>query len=186
VVDGAQWARSDDEARTIIAATFQQRLVTYEDIAAVLDTLPLVRRRPLIQRTILDAAGGAHALAELEFLALCRRGRLPTPVCQSVRTDRSGRRRYLDALFEEWAVHVEIDGAHHMDVDQWWRDMRRQNDLWVRGTRVLRFPSWVIRRHPVDVLTQVRAALAAAGWRSGMRRESAPPGAQSRHSSRGR
>ena len=81
--------------------------------------------------------------------------------------DRLGRfpGRYLDALFDEWQVHVEIDGAQHMDVRQWWADMKRQNDLWVPGGRVLRFPSWAVRHRPDEVAAQVRAALIAAGWR---------------------
>jgi very-short-patch-repair endonuclease len=81
------------------------------------------------------------------------------------RVDSSGRRRYLDAWFEEWQVHVEIDGGHHMDVRQWWADMKRQNDLWIPGDRVLRFPAWLVRERPAEVAAQVRAALLAAGWR---------------------
>ena len=42
--------------------------------------------------------------------------------------------------------------------------MRRQNELWIPGDRVLRFPAWVVRERPSDVLAQVRAALIAAGW----------------------
>ena len=52
-----------------------------------------------------------------------------------------------------------------MDVRQWWADMKRQNDLWVPGDRVLRFPSWAVRHRPDEVAAQVRAALLAAGWR---------------------
>jgi hypothetical protein len=42
--------------------------------------------------------------------------------------------------------------------------MKRQNDLWVAGDRVLRFPAWLVRRRPAEVAAQVRAALVAAGW----------------------
>jgi very-short-patch-repair endonuclease len=81
-----------------------------------------------------------------------------------VRTDARGRKRYLDVVFEEWKVHVEIDGGQHTEVGHWWADMRRQNDLWISGVRVLRFPAWVVRDRPGDVIAQVRAALLAAGW----------------------
>jgi very-short-patch-repair endonuclease len=59
---------------------------------------------------------------------------------------------------------VEIDGGQHTDVRQWWADMRRQNQLWVAGDRVLRFPSFVIRTKPDEWLPQLRAALIAGGW----------------------
>ncbi len=81
------------------------------------------------------------------------------------RRDASGRRRYLDVLYEEYGVHVEIDGAHHADVRQAWADMQRQNELWIAGDRVLRFPGWLIRESPDEVTAQLRAALVAAGWR---------------------
>jgi very-short-patch-repair endonuclease len=67
-------------------------------------------------------------------------------------------------LFEQWRVHVEIDGGQHLDARQAWSDMRRQNELWIAGDRVLRFPAWALRHDPGAVMAQVRAALRAAGW----------------------
>lgn len=164
LVDAAQWAASDDEARAIIAAGFQQRLVFGDDIGRVLDRMPRARRRRLIRLTAADCAGGAHSLAELDFLGLCRRAGLPEPTRQKIRYDATGRRRYLDAYFERWGVHVEIDGAQHLEARAAWADMRRQNDLWIAGDRLLRFPAWVVRAHPDLVAEQVGAALRAAGW----------------------
>lgn len=148
LVDAAQWAGTDDEAARIIAAGYQQRLVRGDEIAQALHRRPTVRRRQLILQTAADAAGGSHSLPELAFLQGCRRARLPLPTRQVVRTDAAGRKRFLDAYFEAYQVHVEIDGGQHTDVRQWWADMRRQNDLWVAGDRVLRFPAFIIRTKP--------------------------------------
>jgi very-short-patch-repair endonuclease len=166
VVDAAQWAPTDHDARAIVAAGFQQRLVGADDVHEVLRRMPRTRRRSLISDMATDARGGSHSLPEAEFRQLCRRYRLPMPTRQLRRTDASGRRRYLDAYFEEWRLHVEIDGSQHMDVRSWWADMRRQNELWIPGDRVLRFPSWAVRQRPAEVAEQVRAALVAAGWQS--------------------
>ncbi|WP_370518233.1 DUF559 domain-containing protein [Micromonospora sp. AMSO31t] len=73
--------------------------------------------------------------------------------------------RWLDAYWREWRLHVEVDGAHHMDVRQWADDMRRQNDIWTVGDRILRFPAWLVRARPDEVAESVRGALRAAGWR---------------------
>ncbi len=127
--------------------------------------MPRARRRSLILEMATDARGGSHSLPEVEFRQLCRRYRLPMPTRQLRRTDPRGRNRYLDAYFEEWRLHVEIDGNQHMDARSWWADMRRQNELWIPGDRVLRFPSWAVRQRPAEVAEQVRAALVAAGWR---------------------
>ena len=165
VVDAAGWAASDDEARTIIAVAFQQRLVGGDQIHGVLDRMPMVPRRSLIHATALDARDGSHTISELDLVALCRGHGLPVPSRQVIRTDSSGRKRYLDAFFDEWGIRLEIDGAHHMDVHQWWDDMRRTNALAVVGEIVLRFPAWVVRNRPAEVIGQLRDALLAAGWR---------------------
>lgn len=164
LVDAATWALSDSEAASIISAGCQQRLVTPDEITAVADRLTRVRRRVLILETARFAAEGATTPAEIDFLRLCRRARLPAPKMQVQRVDRAGATRYLDAYFAEYGVHVEIDGAHHMDVRQWAADLKRQNDMWTRGDRLLRFPAFLIRTNPDEVVAQLRAALRAAGW----------------------
>ena len=164
LVDAAQWAASDEEARAVIAAGFQQRLVAGDDVHGVVARLPRARRRALILATATDAAGGAHSLAELDFLDLVRRAGLPEPSRQVIRRDAAGQRRYLDVWFERWRVLVEIDGGQHLDPRTAWADMRRQNDLWATGDRVLRFPAWAVRHTPADVIAQLKAALITLGW----------------------
>jgi hypothetical protein len=165
VLDGAQWAECDGTAAALVAAAFQQRLVSLSEVVDAAARQPTARRRSLLLGVAHDAAGGAHSLPEVEFVRLCRRAGFPAPECQVRRVDRAGRRRYLDAYFKDFGVHVEIDGEQHIEASSRWADMKRQNDLWVAGDRVLRFPAWVVRRQPAEVVEEVRAALTAAGWR---------------------
>ncbi len=162
VVDAAAWAGTDDAARTIIAASVQQRCVRPGDIRTVLTIQRRVRRRRLIDLTLADVEGGARALSEIDFLQLCRRHALPSPDLQQHRRDGYGRRRYLDAYWHAQRVHAEVDGAHHMEVEHWAADMLRQNALWIRGDRVLRFPAWLVRARPDEVAAQLRAALSSS------------------------
>lgn len=164
VVDAAQWARSDHEARTIIAMSFQQRLVGGDQIHEVLGRMRVVHRRTLIARTAADAREGSETVTELGLVELCRGGGLPIPSRQVYRCDSSGRTRYLDAYFDEWNIRVEVDGAHHMEAEQWWSDMSRHNALSVRGEVLLRFPGWMVRERPAEVVATIRGALLAAGW----------------------
>lgn len=165
IVDAAAWARSDNEARLVLVAACQQRRVAPDDIAAVLAVLGKVRRRRLMRMTLADIEGGAGALAEIDFVRLCHRFKLPRPDQQVRRTDAAGRTRYLDAYWKEWCLHAEVDGAHHMEAAHWEADMLRQNQVWISGDRVLRFPARLIRERPADVVDQLRAALTAAGWK---------------------
>ncbi|MEQ4306163.1 DUF559 domain-containing protein [Plantactinospora sp. B6F1] len=166
LVDAAAWAGSDDQARTLIAAGFQQRLVGADDIHQVAYRRPTLRRRALILATANDARSGSESLPELRYLHAARRAGLPEPSRQHRRRDATGRVRYLDVYYERWGVHVEIDGGQHLDVRRQWADMKRQNELWICGDRVLRFPSWLVRDRPEEVIDQVRRALTTAGWRN--------------------
>jgi very-short-patch-repair endonuclease len=83
-----------------------------------------------------------------------------------VRRDADGRVRYLDAYFDDWAIVVEVDGAHHMEVQQWWHDMQRHNALSVGGEVLLRFPAFLVRDCPAEVAAVLRDALLKAGWRA--------------------
>ncbi|MFC7547564.1 endonuclease domain-containing protein [Plantactinospora sp. GCM10030261] len=165
LIDGAGWAGTPREAQALLASACQQGKVRPGEIREMLGVLPRAPRRPLIRRTVDDIAGGAQALSEIDFIRLCRRHHLPRPNLQKHRTDAGGRTRWLDAYWHEWRLQVEIDGAHHMDVRQWAADMLRQNDVWTAGDRILRFPAWFVRAHPDRVVTAVRNALRAAGWR---------------------
>ncbi|BCJ71931.1 hypothetical protein CS0771_14750 [Catellatospora sp. IY07-71] len=164
VVDAASWARFPDAAQTIVAAACQQRLVLPSELLEVLHRLPRAPRRTLIATTARDAAGGAGALSEIDFVKLCRRHHLPVPDLQDRRVDASGRVRYRDAYWRAYRLHVEVDGAHHMEVAHWEADMRRQNDIWTGGDRILRFTAYQIRTRPDEVAATLRTALHAAGW----------------------
>ncbi|HEY7272566.1 MAG TPA: hypothetical protein VH502_07515 [Actinoplanes sp.] len=164
VVDAAAWSRSPREARFVLAAACQQRRVRPGEVADVVAAMPRLHRRRLIWMTLEDIEGGAQALSEIDFVALCRRYQLPRPDLQERRTDAEGRVRYLDAYWKKWRLHVEIDGAHHMNVRHWAADMLRQNEMWIAGDRILRFPAWLVRADPAAVAAQVRAALGSGGW----------------------
>ncbi|MEV6303969.1 hypothetical protein AB0M02_31510 [Actinoplanes sp. NPDC051861] len=164
VIDAAAWARSGNAARTIIAASVQQRRVTPDELLEVLATRRRLPRLATIKGTVFDVAGGAEALSEIDFGWLCRRFGLPAPSRQQERRDASGRKRYLDAYWKHWRLHVEIDGSHHFEVGHWEEDMLRQNQMWIEGDRVLRFPAALIRSRPDVVAAQLRAALESAGW----------------------
>jgi very-short-patch-repair endonuclease len=52
---------------------------------------------------------------------------------------------------------------HHLDADQYWADMDRDNDFTVDGYRILRFPAFVVRSQAGYVAGQIRDALRSPG-----------------------
>lgn len=160
LVDAASWRATDRGAMAILAAGIQQGKTRAEDLRDVLDRRPTLYRRGLMYEVIGDVEGGAHALSELDFTRLVvRRFGLPEPTRQAAKTDARGRRRWIDAVWEEQKVMVEIDGAQHLDPLERWDDMERDNDFTGDDYRVLRFPAWQVRRDPAHVARRIAAAL---------------------------
>ncbi|MGX6604119.1 hypothetical protein ACWKSP_18570 [Micromonosporaceae bacterium Da 78-11] len=93
LVDAAQWARSEQTARAIVAAGFQQRLIRAADIRPVLSRMRRAHRRALVADMIGYATVGAESPAEADFLRLCRREHFPEPSLQHPRHDVQGRQR---------------------------------------------------------------------------------------------
>jgi hypothetical protein len=146
----------------ILAAGVQQRLTSAGALRAAVAAAPRIRHRAALIAAVEDIAMGAHALSEIDFARLCRRHGLPEPVRQQVRRDPSGRRRYLDALWvlpDGRRVVVEVDGALHVQVLRWYADQLRQNEVSLRGSLVLRFPSVVVRTEEAVVVDQLGRAL---------------------------
>jgi very-short-patch-repair endonuclease len=163
LVDAAAWMATDRGAQAVLAAGVQQRLVRVADLTAVVARNQRLPRRTIIKDTLNDIAGGAQALSELDFTRLLRQHRLPEPDRQAQRLDSSGRRRWLDAVWEVARLIVEVDGIHHMDAAQYWADMDRENDCILDGYRVLRFPAFIVRYNPGYVAGKIRDALRGTG-----------------------
>ena len=159
LVDAAAWMATDRGGQAVLAAGVQQRLARVADLTAVVVRNQRLPRRAMIKATLDDIAGGAQALSELDFSRLLRRHRLPEPDRQAQRPDASGRRRWLDAVWEAARLIVEVDGIHHMEAAQYWADVDRDNDFTLDGYRVLRFPAFVVRYNPGLVAGKVRDAL---------------------------
>jgi hypothetical protein len=125
----------------VLAAVVQQRLCTAADLDAAMRTVGRVRHKQPMRLAIDDIAGGSEALSEIDVAAMCRRFDLRSPHRQRVRLDRSGRKRFLDC---EWelpdgrVVVLEVDGSHHLRVEHWEADMRRERSVVASRRAVLR------------------------------------------------
>ncbi len=162
VVDAATWTDSPRAACGLLCAAVQQRLTTADRLLRAVRLAGRVRHCAVLRAVLVDIAGGAHALSEVEFGRFLAQHHLPAPRRQAVRLDNAGKRRYLDVELEGPTgelLHVEIDGALHLLVNNYWSDMDRDNELVLSGTRLLRFPSISWRLEPTKVADQIRRGL---------------------------
>jgi Protein of unknown function (DUF559) len=161
LVDAATWMPTDRGAAAVLAAGVQQRLARVGDLALIAHRNESLRRHRLITQTLGDIAGGSQAISELDFLRrVVRPFGLPIPSRQSARRDRQGRRRWIDAAWDDAKLAVEIDGAQHTeDPLQRWDDMERDIDLILDGYQTLRFPAWLVRKDPEYVARRILEAI---------------------------
>jgi hypothetical protein len=149
----------------VLLAVVQQRLAAPDEMLDVLEGAGRLRRKRLMRATLVDAAGGADALSEIDMIPVLAAAALPAPRRQARRRGADGRWRYLDLevdLPDGTVLAIEIDGALHLEASTYWADMARQNALIVAGVRMLRFPAYLIRTEPAAIIEQLVAARLAA------------------------
>jgi very-short-patch-repair endonuclease len=162
-IRGALWARSDRQAALLLTMAVQQGIVPADRIARALLQVKRDRRLRLVTDVVTDLLGGVRSLAELDFAHECRSRGLPEPTRQAVRRGRDGR-YYLDVLWEEWGVVVEVDGFQHVLAEEVVADALRHNDVTLDHLTVLRLPVLGLRVAADEFFAQIELALLGAGW----------------------
>ncbi len=155
--------RSDD-ACAILAAGVQQRLVTTEALVLRLTADRHLRHRRELLEALADISGGSQSIAELLAMRLIRSEGIPEPRRQaSIVVD--GRPRLVDLYWDDYDAGAEILGGFHMEVRNWWRDLRRDAEIRSTGTSLIYLPAFALRSEPATVMGLLRQFLQSCGWR---------------------
>jgi very-short-patch-repair endonuclease len=163
-VDAAAWESHPRKAAGLVLSVLQQRLASPEDIARELAVAGRVRHRAIVRDVLVEAAGGAESVAEIDVVPLLRRAGLPAPTRQAVI---AGRRRDLAvALADGRMLVLEIDGAHHDGPESRWADADRDAALVAADVPVLRIPAYAVRHDTGRVVARLRAINDAARVRA--------------------
>jgi hypothetical protein len=159
-IDAGAWQPFPRFAAAMVSAVIQQRLTSADLVSRELEQAGRIRHRTYMRLAANAVGAGSHTLGEQDLLRACRRFGLTVPARQVRRRDPSARIRYLDA---EWylpdgeTVVLEVDGAHHMAVEHWAADMRRERAIVVSGRRVLRATNFELRLEPAAIMADLRA-----------------------------
>lgn len=147
-------------AHGVLAAAVQQRLTTAQRLDVWIEQLRPLRRAAGFRGLVRDIEGGMHSGAERDVGRMCRRHGLPPPLRQRARLDASGRRRWTDC---EWhlpgggVLVLEIDGAFHVEVNQWRADLRRHRRLTSADRMVVRASAFEVRHESGEVAADLVA-----------------------------
>jgi hypothetical protein len=170
VLDLVAAARSFDDGYGWIARAVGRRLTTPQLLGKALAGRSRIRWRAWIAGALQDAADGVHSPLERNYVHGVERAHgLPTARRQARRRLGSGT-RYLDNLYEDYGVCVELDGLVAHPPEGRWRDTHRDNANLALGTRTLRYgwPDATERR--CATAAEIAAVLRRHGWQGTPRR----------------
>lgn len=125
VLDLIESSRSFDEAYDWICRAIGRRRTTAERIRVAMNARARFRWRSDIELALGDASGGVLSLLELRYVRGVERAHGLPAARRQARIGSHGSSRYLDNLYEEYLLCVELDGTAAHPADEQWRDKRR-------------------------------------------------------------
>lgn len=164
-LDLAGCSKDLEDALAWLARACATRLTTPGRIRVALDQRARVRWRQALAAGLDDIEDGAHSALELRYVRRVERAHGLPRAQRQVRTVRGQRTEYKDALYTEFGVGVETDGAVAHPPEAHWRDRHRDNAAATDGIITLRY-SWAdVTQRPCHTAAQVAAVLQHRGWR---------------------
>jgi very-short-patch-repair endonuclease len=123
-----------------------------------------MRWRQEISVALGDAADGALSVLEYRYVRRVERPHGLPAARRQARIRQSTGSRYLDNLYEDYRVCVELDGTAAHPADEQWRDKRRDNANTVSGILTLRFGLLDLGERRCETASAIAALLRSRGW----------------------
>jgi len=164
VIDLTQTARTYDEAVDWLCRACGGRFTTPAHLQEALGQRKKARFRGELMAGLAAVADGAHSNLELRYVRAVERPHgLPAARRQApVMLGRA--RRYLDNLYEEYGVAVELDGQIAHRAEDRWRDRHRDNALCGAGIIALHYSWGDVTRRGCEVAAEIATILRGHGW----------------------
>jgi hypothetical protein len=170
VLDLAAQAATFDAAFAIACAACQRRRTTPGKLAEVMSRRKKMRWRVELGVALAEIGSGVHSLLEYKYVRDVERPHgLPQAIRQA-RISRDGGKAFLDNLYDDYGLCVELDGQEAHPDDRRWRDIRRSNEVAVEGIATLRYSWSDVDGRPCQTAAQIGAALKRRGWTGRVRR----------------
>lgn len=164
VLDLAGLAVSRDEALSWLSSACGRRLTTPAALGRALAARGRIRYRADLAAALGDIGDGAHSVLEFRYVRGVERAHGLPAGRRQARILRGSRSRYLDNLYPDFGVAVELDGRAAHPIEHRWRDIHRDNFCAAEGIVTLRY-SWAdVMEHPCQVAAEVARALRERGW----------------------
>jgi very-short-patch-repair endonuclease len=164
VLDLIATARTFDDAYGWISRALGQQRTATPALREALARRRRMRWRTWIMEALDDADEGINSPLERRYVHGVERAHgLPTARRQAKRRRGSGN-RYLDNLYEEYGVCVELDGAAAHPAEGRWKDTRRDNASLAEGANTLRYGWPDVTENRCYTALQVADVLCNHSW----------------------
>jgi hypothetical protein len=163
VIDLTQDAASLDEAYDWICRAVGRRLTTTARLRAALDERPKASGREGLLAALADVASGTHSLLERRYVRDVERAHGLPAASRQAWTGLGALSRYIDQLYEEAKLAVELDGQVAHPMERRWADIRRDNAHATAGILTLRYNWADVTGRPCLVARQISQVLTQRG-----------------------
>lgn len=171
VLDVALAGRDEVALVAALADAAGSRRTTARRLSEALALRSRVTGRRLLSEVLDDVESGTCSVLEREYLCRVERAHGLPIGRRQVRLEHLGRSLWQDVVYEQWDVHVGLDGRldHTVLVD---RDRDLERDLLVaaRGGRSVRLGYGQVLSRACATARGVGAVLQVAGWEGAVRR----------------
>jgi very-short-patch-repair endonuclease len=164
VLDLIEVAATFDDAYAWISRAIGRRRTSADRIRIAMDARKKMRWRREIATALGDAAAGALSVLEYRYVHRVERPHGLPVACRQARIRQGSGSRYLDNLYEDYRVCVEIDGTAAHPADEQWRDKRRDNANTLSGIVTLRFGLLDLGERRCQTAAAVATLLRSRGW----------------------
>lgn len=156
MIDLIDQAKNLEEVITWITRACQRRRTTPHRLHAALDTRPRQAWRDLATKVLAAVEHGAESPLELEYVNRVER---PHGLPSAQRQRRIAAGHWVDAIYEDHKLVVELDGRIGHVEEGAFRDHKRDNRSTERGYATLRFGWTDVVDNSCEVAAQVAATL---------------------------
>ncbi|HVB46513.1 MAG TPA: hypothetical protein VNF47_27910 [Streptosporangiaceae bacterium] len=169
VLDLVELAQDFDAAFSWLSAACNRRLVMPDQIRSAAALRRKMRWRAEVLVALREIGTGVCSSLERKYLLNVERPhRLPQPERQA-RMELGARSAYLDNLYSEFAVAVELDGRAAHPAEARWQDVHRDNFFARSGLVTLRYNWADVTERPCQVAAEVALTLRMRGWTGTLR-----------------
>jgi hypothetical protein len=164
VLDLTAQTANFDIAVSAACAACQRRLTTADLLLSAMSKRERQRWRGELTSALADIGDGVHSLLEYRYVNWVERPHQLPRASRQAKVVCGPRTWYLDNLYREYGLCVELDGQEANPQERRWLDIRRDNAAAAEGLVTLRYGWADVNRRPCQTAAQLDAVLQESGW----------------------